>query len=107
MVEILTIFVPLVQQFANINFNCTSLKWIISLSFESPHARIILYMRPANGRWRYIVMSSLIGWTHTQNDPCMCFIYHEIITLLVEFPQGLYMYHEWYPFLSKKHCMFS
>ena len=25
--------------------------------------------RPANGRWRYIVTSSLIGWVHTQNEP--------------------------------------
>ena len=25
---------------------------------------------PANERQRYIVMSSLIGWSHTQNDPC-------------------------------------
>ena len=27
-------------------------------------------MRPANGRWRYYVTLSLIGWAHTQNDPC-------------------------------------
>ena len=32
--------------------------------------RIILFMRPANERHRYNVMSSLIGWAHTQNDPC-------------------------------------
>ena len=25
---------------------------------------------PANERWRYIVTSSLIGWAHTQSDPC-------------------------------------
>ena len=31
---------------------------------------IILCMRPANERRRYIVKSPLIGWTHTQNDPC-------------------------------------
>ena len=31
---------------------------------------IILYMRPANGRRRYIV-TSLIGWAHAQNYPCM------------------------------------
>ena len=31
---------------------------------------IILCMRPANERRRYIVTSSLIGWAHTQNDPC-------------------------------------
>ena len=30
---------------------------------------IILWMRPANERRRYIVTSSLIGWAHTQNDP--------------------------------------
>ena len=29
---------------------------------------IIWYMHPSNER-RYIVMSSLIGWAHTQNDP--------------------------------------
>ena len=33
-------------------------------------AGIILYMRPANERRRYIVTPSLIGWAHTQNDPC-------------------------------------
>ena len=33
------------------------------------NTRIILYMRPANGRRRYIVTSSLIGWAHIQNDP--------------------------------------
>ena len=31
----------------------------------------ILCMRPANERRRYIVTSSLIGWAHTQNDPCL------------------------------------
>ena len=30
---------------------------------------IILCMRPANGRRRYNVTPSLIGWVHTQNDP--------------------------------------
>ena len=30
---------------------------------------IILCMRPANERRRYIVTSFLIGWTHIQNDP--------------------------------------
>ena len=30
---------------------------------------IILCMHPANGRRRYNVTSSLIGWAHTQNDP--------------------------------------
>ena len=31
---------------------------------------IILCMRPANEKRRYIVIFSLIGWVHTQNDPC-------------------------------------
>ena len=30
-----------------------------------------LCMCPANERRRYIVRSSLIGWAHTQNDPCI------------------------------------
>ena len=34
-------------------------------------AGIILHMRPANERRRYIVMSSLIGWVHSQNDACI------------------------------------
>ena len=32
-------------------------------------AGIILCMGPANERWHYTVMPSLIGWAHTQNDP--------------------------------------
>ena len=32
-------------------------------------AVIILWMRPANERRHYIVMLSLIGWAHAQNDP--------------------------------------
>ena len=32
------------------------------------HAWVILCMRPANERRRYIVTSPLIGWAHTQND---------------------------------------
>ena len=33
------------------------------------YAGIILCMRPANERRRYIVTSSLIGWAHVENDP--------------------------------------
>ena len=33
-------------------------------------AGVILCMHPANKRRRYYVMSSVIGWAHTQNDPC-------------------------------------
>ena len=32
--------------------------------------RIILCMRPASERWHYNVTSSLIGWAHSQNNPC-------------------------------------
>ena len=31
---------------------------------------IVLYMRLANERRRYIITSSLIGWAHIRNDPC-------------------------------------
>ena len=36
---------------------------------------IILCMRPVNERWRYNVTSSLIGWAHKQNDPCIIWLY--------------------------------
>ena len=32
---------------------------------------INVWMRPANERWRCIVTSALIGWAHTQNEPCV------------------------------------
>ena len=38
----------------------------------------ILCMRPTNGRRRYIVTSSLIGWAHTETTPGMCIILHII-----------------------------
>ena len=34
-------------------------------------SEIILYMQPTNERRRYNVTSSLIGWAHIQNDPCL------------------------------------
>ena len=34
------------------------------------NAGIILGMHPANGRPHYNVTYSLIGWAHSQNDPC-------------------------------------
>ena len=37
---------------------------------QTPPSGIILFMRPANERRRYIVTSLLIGWVHTQNDSC-------------------------------------
>ena len=40
---------------------------------------IILSMGSANERWCYNVMSSFIGWTHTQNDPALSLYLKEII----------------------------
>ena len=34
------------------------------------NTRIILCVHPANERLHYAAISSLIGWAHTQNDPC-------------------------------------
>ena len=37
--------------------------------YDKPYqSGIILCMPPANERWRYNVMSSLIGWGHKEND---------------------------------------
>ena len=44
---------------------------------------IILCMRPANERRRYNVTSSLIGWPHTQNDPCVGYVRHRHATIYV------------------------
>ena len=41
----------------------------VILWLSGTFSAIILCMHPANERWRYIVMASLIGWPHTQNDP--------------------------------------
>ena len=41
----------------------------ILLLYGISQAGIILWMRPANERWRY-TETSLIGQAHTQNDPC-------------------------------------
>ena len=44
-------------------------------------SEIILGMGSTNGRWRYNVTSSLIGWVHTQNDPCIIMIAPAILQL--------------------------
>ena len=44
--------------------------WYIIVGKVTPPSGIILCMCPTNERWRYSVMPSLIGWVHTQNDPC-------------------------------------
>ena len=65
------------------NFNRNSSFFIKEKAFETMVCKlavilfrpqctgITLCMRPANGRRRYNVTSSLIGWTHTQNNPWM------------------------------------
>ena len=40
-----------------------------STEWQSLYVGIILGMGSTNERRHYIVMSSLIGWAHTQNDP--------------------------------------
>ena len=55
--------------------------YIFAVDFPSSHvlhpasvrtmAGIILCMHPANERRRYNVTSSLIGWAHSQTDPCL------------------------------------
>ena len=40
-----------------------------SVNIGTCNTEIILRTRPANGRRRYNVTSSLIGWAHSQNDP--------------------------------------
>ena len=42
--------------------------WVLRCAHD---ARIVLFMRPANERRRYIVTSSLIDWARTQNEPCL------------------------------------
>ena len=49
---------------------CTVLTLKLDLIF-SGFSGIILWMRPVTERRRYIVTPSLIGWVHTQNDPCL------------------------------------
>ena len=47
---------------------------------SSGHSQgIILGMGSANGRWRYIVTSSRIGWAHTQNDHWAT-MFHDVMT---------------------------
>ena len=52
-----------------LRLSCTK-PLIYSVAY-SQHPGTILFMRPANGRWSYIVTACLIGWTHTQNDSCI------------------------------------
>ena len=46
------------------------IEWIPIIIWSNTTSGIILYMRPGNERRCYIVTPYLIGWAHTQNDPC-------------------------------------
>ena len=68
------------------------------------YSGIILYMRPAKERWRYTVTPSLIGWTHTQNDPCVLmlirlvnlFLHHLLIVSTFQLSDDDYETRLWY-----------
>ena len=74
-----------------------SLKWnyiyTLTLTIEwMVSSDICNCMCPANERWCYNVTSSLIGWAHTQNDPCCmvlqwCFGIIVLIYLLLLYHQ--------------------
>ena len=52
--------------------NVSNSSWIstqLDMLYTLWKTGISLGMGSANGRWYYNVTSSLIGWTHTQNDP--------------------------------------
>ena len=61
-----------------IQFTCLrDLLWQVYLNLNPgnplhKYAGIILCMRPANWRRRYIVTSSPVGWAHTQYEPWIC-----------------------------------
>ena len=44
-----------------------------TLNHTTTFRHLILCMRLANKRRRYLVTSSLIGWAYVQNDPCRLF----------------------------------
>ena len=46
---------------------CIDISLMVLLSF----GRLILGLQPANERLRHKVTSSLIGWAHTKNQPCV------------------------------------
>ena len=50
--------------------NVQNPKNITKQTTENCESRDHICVRLANERRRYIVTSSLIGWPHTQNDPC-------------------------------------
>ena len=51
----------------------SKLLWVFEAwcKYESNLSGIILGMGSANERMLYYAMPSLIGWAHTQNEPCL------------------------------------
>ena len=60
--------IPMPKNYADC-WNSSSTKKRIFRTYSYP-TRIILCIRAANWRRRYIVTLSLICWEHSQNDPC-------------------------------------
>ena len=61
---------------------------------------IILHMRPANERCRYIVTSPLIGWVRTQNDPCrfpIALQWHHMSVMTLEITKNMPVCSSAYP----------
>ena len=52
-----------------ISIGCIEI-WLWTLKQPPTGRDCFVHMCPANERWRYSVTPSLIGWAHTQNDPC-------------------------------------
>ena len=59
-------------------------------------AGIILCMHPANGRRHYNVMSSVIGWVHSQNDPWLLIIKITFVLSTVPAPMIYHIYDIYY-----------
>ena len=91
---------------------------------------IILDMGLANERRRYNVTSSLIGWTHIQNDPCVILsigdfdiMYHQFLIVIYSVSHGCFLLVQYFkaevhislccleycwgkPISVKRHCFF-
>ena len=74
-----------------IHYQALPASWIIfPAQWQPTTSGTILCMRQVNEWRRYNVTSSLIGWAHTQNDPCNIFIHvcqnNVAATLQIQFP---------------------
>ena len=73
----------------------TNFTHVLPSYFAGTVVGIVLCMHPTNERQRYIVTLSLIGWVHSQNDPCCC--NHMIVATLKNMAKQY----------NKPMCMFS